>query len=752
MQPDKNNKVLLLILATESIAANLKGCAGRVESVWPATEGPTAAAVGKSRAIDHFGPFIIARWAEWLGGHDSDEHEKAFRALAELAAPEARQQIEELLRQHAPTAAEEDQRVAADFLAAIPPTVRDMLLSEAPGDGIGTLGVRFTGERSLLRFLPLNVPPFPAASELPASPYNLEELLGVGGFGAVYRATNRFEQNTPPRAIKFCLNRDMLASLKRERDLLDRLMKAGSDTRWSDRVVKLYGHNLDAPIPFLVYEYIPGGNLIARLAAIQKRTGTSLRPSQVVGLIRRICEPVAFAHSMGLVHRDIKPSNILVSGNTIKLADFGIGGVVATYAAHTSQIGLSDFNNLSLAEKGSVFRGAGTPLYMSPEQRRGEAPDPRHDVYSIGVMWYQLLVGDCTRELHPGWADELADEHDIPTFQIDLIRSCIGYVKKRPATAGALLAMLPSPTTSQTPTVRMAKTRTHCVVGSHDATVNALAFTPDSRRLLSGGGDGSVRLWDVESSQKIAEMRPNARAILSAAVSPDGRRALLGCDPRVAWLWDLMRGTELACLSGHTRPVTRVAFSPDGRRAITGSEDASIRLWHVASGRELLRIDEHRKGITGLQFTPDGLFILSCSDDGTLGIWDSETGWETRQLPTGGEWPLCLAVSGDGRRVACGGKEHITLWSLDDGQVLGSLVGHTLPTLGLAFPPGGQLLLSGSMDRSVRLWDVSSRKQVEYYEGHTSGVTAVAISPDGRMAASGGYDRTVRLWSLPEQP
>jgi serine/threonine protein kinase len=746
MSADRHDKVMLLILATQSIAEAIKGCADRVETIAPPEGGPAPSRV---RAIDHFGPFIIARWAEWLGRCPAEEHEKAFRAVADVATAEVRQMIEGVLQQQAPAASEADRKLAADYLAAIPPTMRDMLQVEPVGDNGAVTLSRFAGERSLLRFLPMNVPPFPVGCELPGTPYKLEELLGVGGFGAVYRATNRFEQNSPPRAIKFCLNRELLVSLKRERDLLDRLMTAGTDTRWSDRVVKLYGHSLDAPVPFLIYEYIPGGNLIARLAAIQKRTGTGLRPAQVVGLIRRICEPIAFAHGMGLVHRDIKPSNILVSGNTIKLADFGIGGVVAAHAACNSQIGLSDFKLLSLSEKGSVFRGAGTPLYMSPEQRHGEPPDPRHDVYSIGVMWYQLLVGDCTRELHAGWADELADEHDIPAKQIDLIRWSVGYVKKRPAHAGELLAALPAPTASQTPSVRVQRGQEDRVLGSHEAAINALAFSPDSRRLLSAGSDGAVRVWDVENSRKIASYTPSAKAVLSAALSPDGRRALLGCDTRVAWLWDLTRGAELACLPGHTRPVSRVAFSPDGRRAVTGSEDASIRLWHVASGRELLRIDEHRKGITGLQFTPDGLFILSCSDDGTLGMWDSETGWETRQLPTQGEWLLCLAVSPDGRHIACGGKDHITLWDLEGGHQLGWVGGHRLPTLALAFTPDSGLLLSGSMDKSVRLWEVATRRELQAFEGHSAGVTCVAVSPDGRLAASAGFDRTIRVWGLP---
>src|SRR5207244_7000150 len=93
-------------------------------------------------------------------------------------------------------------------------------------------------------------------------------------------------------------------------------------------------------------------------------------------------------------------------------------------------------------------------LYMSPEQRQGAPPEPHHDVYSIGMMWYQLLVGDFTRGLPPGWADELAEEFDVPQKQIDLIQQCVGYVKKRPATAKILLDLLPPPTLPHLPSTR----------------------------------------------------------------------------------------------------------------------------------------------------------------------------------------------------------------------------------------------------------------------------------------------------------
>lgn len=733
----------LLILAGESIKGAVAGCSTLCAVPTPEHQGRGAGSGGN--AIDHFGPLIVARWSEWLKARPREEQEQAIEQLACLKGSTARQAVGKVVDGFPSTLAPEDKRVAADYLAAIPATVHSIVVPDPDNGRMIAAPSTIAEEQVLYRFLPTNVPPFVVGSELPGTPYRLEQLLGMGGFGAVYKATNRFEQNAPPRAIKFCLHGGMLASLIRERELLDRLMAAGSQTQWSDRVVKLFGHSLDSPVPFLVYEYVPGGNLIHRLAALRKQGGVNLRPAQVLGLVRRICEAVAFAHQRGLVHRDIKPSNILVSGNTIKLADFGLGGVIANFAARTQS---ASGSGLSVSEKCSHFRGAGTPLYMSPEQRRGDPADPRHDVYSIGVMWYQFLVGDYTRELHQGWADELAEEFDISSKHIELIQCCVGYLKKRPATAGELLATLPSPTTPHVPPIRTEQVGPGRILEGHDSQVNSLVFTRNTRHLLSGSSDGTVRLWDLDSGRELACYRLGVN-VSSVAVSPDGRRALFGCGDFTARLWDLTRGHELGYFAGHMRAVTCVAFSPDGRRAVTGGADASIRLWHVASAREILRFDEHRKEVSALSFTPDGLFVLSCSQDGALCLWDSETGWETQQLPGTGDWPLCVAVSPDGRRAACGGVERLTLWDLENVRSLATFNGHTLAVMSVQFTPNCQQLLSGSLDKTVRLWDVASRRQLHLYEGHTLGVNAVAVSPDARHAASAGLERSIRVWTLP---
>ncbi len=295
--------------------------------------------------------------------------------------------------------------------------------------------------RSLLQLLPTDLPPYPTPFDLPETPYRLEELIGSGGFGAVYRASVSSEQHLF-RAIKFCLDRSLFPALERERDNLERLMKAGGKT-WSPRLVRLYGYNLEHRTPYLVYEFVAGGDLVRWLAKREAKLGRGLNPSEVLALITQVAEALAFAHKHGLVHRDLKPANVLMTGEkTIKLADFGIGGLVARQAVQSSKIGTMESSRLGAAEQASLFRGAGTPLYMSREQKEGAAPDPRHDIYSLGVMWYQLLVGDVTREMAHGWERELEAKFAVPVGHVSLIEKCVGWIEERPKDAGVLLTLL----------------------------------------------------------------------------------------------------------------------------------------------------------------------------------------------------------------------------------------------------------------------------------------------------------------------
>ena len=195
--------------------------------------------------------------------------------------------------------------------------------------------------------------------------YELHETLGEGSFGRVYRGLDRrLGRAVAVKVIKPWWAEDSawVERFEREARLLARVHDPG--------VVQIFdiGHAEEGP--YYVAELVEGESLAERL-----RSGP-LPPAQARAIAEQLCRALASAHRQGVVHCDVKPANVLLAdGGEVKVGDFG----VARLAEATSQL--------------PSMTVAGTPRYMSPEQARGLATTPATDVYSAGVVLYEMLAG-----------------------------------------------------------------------------------------------------------------------------------------------------------------------------------------------------------------------------------------------------------------------------------------------------------------------------------------------------------------------
>jgi WD40 repeat protein/tetratricopeptide (TPR) repeat protein/tRNA A-37 threonylcarbamoyl transferase component Bud32 len=248
----------------------------------------------------------------------------------------------------------------------------------------------------------------------------------------------------------------------------------------------------------------------------------------------------------------------------------------------------------------------------------------------------------------------------------------------------------------------------------------AVAFSPDGRTLVTGGGrfQKESSTWSIGSA-RLGSYDPFTPRYRNT-YDPLGRRGGSGqAGSGQAQLWDVDKGKLLLSLP-HDSAVLAVAFSPDGRLVLTGSADQTAQLWNAATGQPLGKPLVHDGLVVAVAFNPDGRTIL--------------TGSQTS--PTQGA---------------------IHLWNADTGEQLGPPLVHSSPVLAAVFSPDGRAILTGSGDSSsgageAKLWDVATGKPLAEPLPHPGAVHSVDWSPDGRWIVTGCADKIARIWEAIPAP
>ena len=541
---------------------------------------------------------------------------------------------------------------------------------------------------------------------VPGTGWVLEKKLGEGGFGEVW--LGRDKRLKTQHVFKFCFRADRVRSLKREVTLF-RLLKERIGEH--PNIVGIEHVYFDEAPFYIVMQHVEGQDLSTWCVS---QGGVDKVPLTArIEIVAQVAGALQAAHDSGVIHRDVKPSNILVGGQSdihAYLTDFGIGQVVSEEVL--SRLTHSGFTQ-TMVESSSR---SGTQLYMAPELFSGKPASIRSDIYALGVVLYQLLIGDFSRAVTTDWAKQIGD----PLLQEDLEKCFAGDPQERFAGAGQLAEQLRSLEER-----RAASDKQQALLKERErAAYRRGILRTAALALVVIGLVSALAIYAFlqrhEAQEKTQEASAQRQAAIAARV--DAEKQKQGAV------------TANANLEAKNRELGSLL------------EEAARSDWLVAE--EKLRQGEVGEALSYLarasRYTPKSLFPAQTAITAVLASPIAHS----QVIFQGHTAAVYQAVfSPDGRRVlTASADKSARLWEAENGKLLGIFQGHTDKIYRAVFSPDGRRVLTASSDNTARLWEADGGKLLATFQGHTGRVQSAVFSPDGRRVLTGSGDNTARLW------
>jgi WD40 repeat protein len=582
--------------------------------------------------------------------------------------------------------------------------------------------------------------------------YRIIRKLGTGGMSEVYLAERADDLYDKRVAVKLVWTGGQSTEVARRFDRERRILAA---LEHPNIARLLDGGRTDSGQPYVVMEYVDG-RPITDYCREQK-----LPLAERLKLFQTVCETVQYAHQHLVIHRDLKPGNILVTRDgTVKLLDFGIAKLL--------EPGPDDGE---LAAEPSTILNFATPEYASPEHLRGKRVTTSSDVYSLGVLLYELLTGARPHRFPSRTLPEVLrvlDEQE-PLRPSQSVSSILSRAGRQPDDPGGghheeperlrkllrgdldniiLKALQKEPQRRyQSPQQLSEDLARHLNGEPVIAREATLAYRMGKRirrnKALTAGLTFAVLalvIGLVVTRQQLQAARDR---------DLEQRRELYAADMRQAGTdWaegNLMQMSDL--LERHRPPLDPQSTDLDG--LWRGFE--WFALWKMLHTEKFTL--HHQAWVPTVVYTPDGRIILTGSRDGRIEMWDAKSGQSMGLFTTFSEGVYKLLISNDGKKLIAGGYYgRVGIWDFVNGRLIAELPSLESYQAYPALSPDGKWVALKTDIHPIRVWDTDTGHLVaEYFLPARLDVVKdgpVAYTPDGRVLCLTRRDGHFELWDV----
>lgn len=283
----------------------------------------------------------------------------------------------------------------------------------------------------------------------------------------------------------------------------------------------------------------------------------------------------------------------------------------------------------------------------------------------------------------------------------------------------------------------------------HTEAVLHVSYAPDGRMLASGGGDTTVRFWDVNTGTPKFTCKGHRNHVLATAWSPDGKRFVSADKSGVLIVWDPSKGESVGKhLKAHKQWITGISWepmhsNPACERLVTSSKDGTSKIWNVRTQACVVTLSGHTDSVEAVRWGGEDL-IYTASRDRTIKVWNPDRGILVRTLVGHGHRVNTLALSSDFvLRTGPFDHKRTRFSSPEEAHEAARAKYETFRR-----QQGHERLVSGSDDFTLYVWNPKESKHpIKRLTGHQQAVNHIAFSPDGRYFASASFDKKVKVWN-----